>query len=84
MDEIANCKIFGKGMKFMEFCRHGWKIFRGTNLSHPKISLVRGRTIEAIPEEGEEVLLELDGEQLGKLPATFEIKPQKMLVKGYP
>jgi hypothetical protein len=37
-----------------------------------------------IQEEGEESLLELDGEQLGKLPATFEIDPQRMLVKGYP
>jgi diacylglycerol kinase (ATP) len=76
--------VMVKGMKFMEFCRHGWKIFRGTHLSHPKISLIRGRTIEAIPEEGVEVLLELDGEQLGTLPATFEINPQRMLVKGYP
>jgi hypothetical protein len=30
------------------------------------------------------VLLELDGEQLGTLPASFEVVPGNMLVKGYP
>jgi YegS/Rv2252/BmrU family lipid kinase len=72
-----------KGMKFMEFCRHGWKIFLGTHLTHPKISLMRGRKIEAVPEENETVLIELDGEQLGMLPAKFEIVPRSLLIKGY-
>lgn len=73
-----------KGMKFLEFCRHGWKIFAGSHLSHPKISLIRGSRIEAISEGKEEVLIELDGEQLGQLPATFEIIPLSLLVKGHP
>lgn len=74
-----------KGMKVMEFFRNVWKIYTGTHLSHPKISLIRGRRIEAYPEEGEEdVLIELDGEQLGKLPAFFEVIPRSFWVKGYP
>ncbi len=72
-----------KGMKFLEFCRHGWKIFLGTHLTHPKIFLLRGRKIEALSEENEAVLIELDGEQLGILPAEFEIIPQSLLIKGY-
>jgi diacylglycerol kinase family enzyme len=28
-------------------------------------------------------LIEIDGEQVGKLPATFEIVPQSISVKGY-
>ena len=76
--------VLVKGMKFLEFCRHGWKLINGRHLSHPKISLVRGSRIEAVSESGETVLLELDGEQLGTLPATFEIVPRTMLVKGYP
>jgi YegS/Rv2252/BmrU family lipid kinase len=75
--------VFVKSMKFLEFCLHGWKLMNGTHLSHPKISLIRSRKIEAKPEENETVLLELDGEQLGKLPATFEIIPQSLLIKGY-
>lgn len=75
--------ILVKGMKFLEFCRHGWKLFTGSHLSHPKISCLRTRTVEAYPVTGEDVLLELDGEQLGKLPARFEIIPRPLLVKGW-
>lgn len=74
-----------KGMKMLEFFRNVWKIYTGSHLSHPKISLIRGRKIEAYPEADEkDVLIELDGEQLGKLPAIFEIVPRNFLVKGYP
>ena len=71
-------------MKMLEFFRNVWKIYTGTHLTHPKISLIRGSRIEAISESGEnEVLIEVDGEQVGKLPATFEIVPRNILVKGY-
>ena len=75
--------ILVKNMSFGEFCRHGWKIFFGKHLSHSKIHFVRGRVIEAVSSADEEVLLELDGEQLGSLPARFEIVPRHLLVKGY-
>lgn len=39
--------------------------------------------IEAEPENGEMILLELDGEQPGTLPATFDMIPRSLLVKGY-
>ena len=76
--------VLVKGMRFLEFCRHGWKLINGSHLSHPKISLIRGRRVEAVSRTEDDVLLELDGEQLGSLPATFEIVPGAMLVKGYP
>jgi len=73
-----------KGMRRLEFFRNVWRIYTGTHLSHPKISLIRGRKIEAFAEDDEdEVLIEIDGEQLGKLPATFEIIPRSIQVKGY-
>ena len=75
--------ILVKNMSFGEFCRHGWKIFFGKHLSHPKIQFIRGRLVEAFSPDKEDVLLELDGEQLGTLPARFEILPGHMLVKGY-
>lgn len=76
--------VLVKGMKFLEFFRNVWKIYAGSHLSHPKISLIRGRKIEAYPEANkEDVLIELDGEQLGKLPAIFEVVYRKLLVKGY-
>ncbi|MFQ6108021.1 MAG: diacylglycerol/lipid kinase family protein [Candidatus Aminicenantales bacterium] len=76
--------VLVKGMRIMEFFRNVWKIYTGSHLSHPKISFLRGHKIEACPEEGEkDVLIELDGEQLGRLPAVFEIIPKNFLVKGY-
>jgi diacylglycerol kinase family enzyme len=75
--------ILVRGMSFLEFCRHGWKIFLGTHLSHPKISCVRGQVVEAAAPDDQDVLLELDGEQVGGLPARFEILPHHLLVKGY-
>jgi diacylglycerol kinase family enzyme len=39
--------------------------------------------IEAEPENGEMILLELDGEQPGTLPATFDMIPPSLWVKGY-
>jgi len=46
--------------------------------------LIRGRKIEAFAEDDKvDVLIEIDGEQVGILPATFEIIPRNFLVKGY-
>jgi len=76
--------VLVKGMKMLEFFRNAWKIYTGTHLSHPKIALIRGRKIEAFAEDDEsDVLIEIDGEQVGILPATFEIIPRNFLVKGY-
>ena len=76
--------VLVKGMKVFEFFRHGWRLYTGTHLSHPKISLIRGTKVEAMADDKDnDVLIEVDGEQLGKLPATFEIIPGSILVKGY-
>jgi YegS/Rv2252/BmrU family lipid kinase len=82
-DELFDI-VLVKGMKVWEFIRNVWKLYAGTHLSHPKISLIQGKKIEAIPEDpNENILIEIDGEQVGKLPATFEIVPKSISVKGY-
>ena len=43
----------------------------------------QGKKIEAESVEEGDVLIELDGEQLGRLPATFEILPQRIPIIGY-
>jgi diacylglycerol kinase (ATP) len=75
--------VLVRGFKFLEFCRHGWKLMNGSHVTHPKVTVVRGSKVEAWPEDNEDVLLELDGEQLGRLPATFEILPRNLLIKGF-
>jgi YegS/Rv2252/BmrU family lipid kinase len=77
--------VLVKAMKALEFFRNVWRIYSGSHLSHPKISLLRGHRVEALAENGqEEVLIEIDGEQVGVLPVIFEVIPQGLLVKGYP
>jgi YegS/Rv2252/BmrU family lipid kinase len=75
--------VLVRGFKFLEFCRHGWKLMNGSHITHPKVTVIRGSKIEAWPEDNEDVLIELDGEQLGRLPATFEIIPRDLLIKGF-
>ena len=82
-DELFDI-VLVKGMKAWEFLRNVWKIYMGTHLSHPKISFIQGKKIEAIPDDpNENILIEIDGEQVGKLPATFEIIPKSISVKGF-
>lgn len=83
LDDGLFDSVLVRGFKFLEFCRHGWKLMNGSHVTHPKVSVVRGRRVEAWPEDGDEVLLELDGEQLGRLPATFEVIPRTLLIKGF-
>jgi len=75
--------VFVKGMRFFEFCRHGWKLLNGSHVGYHKVDVLRCRMVEADPADDELVLLELDGEQLGTLPAVFEIAPRSLLVKSY-
>ena len=75
--------VFVRGMRFLEFCTKGWRLMNGSHLKLRKVSHLRARRIEAEPDQPEPVLLELDGEQLGTLPAVFEIVPGSLSVKGY-
>lgn len=75
--------VLVKGMKAFEFIRNVWRIYSGTHLTHPKISLIRAKCIEVRPTvPNEKVLIEVDGEQVGCLPAYFEIFPRTLPVKG--
>jgi YegS/Rv2252/BmrU family lipid kinase len=65
-----------------------WKVFRsmgkiylGTHLQSPEVSYLRGREVRA--SSSGEVLLDIDGEPLGKLPAIFRILPEAIKVRGY-
>ncbi len=55
------------------------KIYKGTYLSHPKVELLRSRTVAV--EASERLPIELDGEQVGTTPASFEIVPAALRVR---
>jgi YegS/Rv2252/BmrU family lipid kinase len=55
--------------------RHTSKIYSGTHIALPFVRVERARRVIAESTRGEEVLLDVDGEQPGRLPATFELLP---------
>ena len=57
------------------------KLYRGTLLEDPVVRFRRGRRIEADAAPGA-VLLELDGEPVGSLPAQIELLPGALSVVG--
>ena len=57
------------------------KLYRGTLLDDPVVQFRRGRRIEADAAPGA-VLLELDGEPVGALPAQIELLPGALSVVG--
>lgn len=73
-----------KGMKTLEFCRNALRIYSGSHLTHPKVTLIQGKKVEveSVSETDEEVLIEGDGELLGGVPAVFEIFPRIIPVKS--
>jgi len=54
-------------------------IYKGTHVEHPKVLKFKGKKI--IAESSEEVLLDMDGEQPGKLPCVFEVVPKCLQLK---
>ena len=52
------------------------KLMKGTHLSSPHIRLMRGRKVTASSDSP--VLVEVDGEIVGGLPAEFEIIPKSI------
>jgi len=74
--------ILVKGMEKFEFFLNVWRIYQGTHLSHPKIEFIRGKKIEVTSEDEEDVLIEADGELIGKVPVTFEIIPSIFSVRA--
>ncbi len=56
-----------------EVIRGSRRIYRGTHLEMPKVRWLRGRRVVA--ESDEEVLIDMDGEQPGRLPITCELLP---------
>jgi diacylglycerol kinase family enzyme len=60
--------------------RDSSRIYAGTHLSLPYVTCARARKLHADSASGEEVLLDMDGEQPGRLPATFEVVPGAVMV----
>lgn len=77
-DGLLDVVVIGDITK-VDFVRSVGRIYRGTHLTHPKIELLRGPRVEV--DADEPIPLELDGEQPGTTPATFEIVPRALSIR---
>jgi YegS/Rv2252/BmrU family lipid kinase len=62
-----------------DFIANAPKLYRGTYLAHPKIESLRSRQVSV--DGPERLPIELDGEQVGTTPATFEAVPGAIRIR---
>jgi YegS/Rv2252/BmrU family lipid kinase len=55
------------------------KIYKGNHVHHPKVEVLRSRRVEVTAPV--QLPIELEGEQVGTTPATFEIAPAALRVR---
>jgi len=67
------------GYGLTDFVTRASAIYDGTHVKFPKTRTLRARKVEM--DADSEVLLDVDGEQPGRLPATFEILPGALKLK---
>jgi diacylglycerol kinase family enzyme len=71
--------IFIGDINKRDFATTAPKIYKGTYLAHPKVELLRSRTVAV--EAPERLPIELDGEQVGTTPARFEVVPDALRIR---
>lgn len=69
-------------MSFKDLLLRGPLIYRGAHLDLPQVSLASASKVEARPVNPDEhILLDVDGETPGRLPATFEVIPGALTLR---
>lgn len=70
-----------KDLSVPDLIQHMRQFYSGTHAEIDGVSIVRGRRVEAHPVDATPVLLDVDGEPLGRLPATFEVIPRALTIQ---
>jgi diacylglycerol kinase (ATP) len=76
-DGFLNLVIIGD-ISITEALPNFTRLYRGTAAEHPKVKAFPVQSLELTSEE--EVFIDLDGELVGRLPAQFQILPQRLSV----
>ena len=63
----------------VDFLTTAPKIYKGKHVLHPKVEVLRSTRVEVLA--GEHLPIELEGEQVGTTPATFELVPGALRVR---
>jgi YegS/Rv2252/BmrU family lipid kinase len=67
---------------FTDLLFRGLDIYSGKHLKNPKVTVSRARRVDAEAVDGKEVLLDVDGEAPGRLPASFELLAGALKVRA--
>ncbi len=73
--------VVWSGLGIADFVTKRSMLYDGTHVKLPNTRVVRARTVEAEPAGDERVLLDVDGEQPGRLPARFTMIPGALRVR---
>jgi YegS/Rv2252/BmrU family lipid kinase len=73
--------VVWSGLGIADFVTKRSMLYDGTHVKLPNTRVVRARTVEAEPLDAEPVLLDVDGEQPGRLPARFTMLPGALRVR---
>jgi diacylglycerol kinase (ATP) len=63
----------------VDFLTTAPKIYKGKHVAHPKVDVVRSARVEV--DAAEHLPIEVEGEQVGTTPATFEVVPGALRVR---
>jgi YegS/Rv2252/BmrU family lipid kinase len=69
------------GFSFKDFVFRSRMLYDGSHVEDPRTRTRRTRRLEATPTGDAVVLLDVDGEQPGRLPATFTVLPAALKLK---
>lgn len=78
-DGLFDIVIQGDASRMQTLLRAG-DIYKGTHVQHPNTQVVRGRRLTASSKEV--TLIDMDGEQPGRLPVTIELVPRALPFLG--
>lgn len=81
MDDGLFDVVVWSGVGLREFVLRKRMLYDGTHVNLPQTRVLRARTVEAAAPAGPPVLLDVDGEQPGRLPARFSILPGALRVR---
>ena len=80
-DGLLELVRFGN-MGLWDLIRDGRDLYSGQHVELAEVSTGKIRSLDAESLDGREVLLDVDGEQPGRLPARFEIVPAALLLRA--
>ena len=78
-DGVLDLVVFGDMKRHEILLKPPSWLFEGRHVEHPKVQVLRGRRITA--QGDPDVLVDADGETIGRLPVTIDVLPTTLNVK---